>query len=75
MMRRRPRPRFAHDCSACTFVGQTLKYDLYTCPQGRFPTIVARYGHVPHEYASGDGVVFIDSPQGRIQLRFERPGQ
>ena len=47
-------PRFQHDCTICTFLGQYNEFDLYFCPQGgRIPTVIARYGDDGPEYQSG----------------------
>ena len=46
-------PRFQHDCTACTYLGQHDEFDLYFCPQGSFPTVIARYGDDGPEYQSG----------------------
>lgn len=35
-------PRFEHDCQNCIFLGGYEEYDLYFCPQGGLPTIIAR---------------------------------
>lgn len=47
------KPRFLHDCSACVLLGQDSKHDLYWCPQGHLPTVIARYGGEGPEYLSG----------------------
>ena len=50
------KPRFTHDCKRCTFLGQFGEFDLYHCDQfqwSRIPTVIARYGNEPWEYASG----------------------
>jgi hypothetical protein len=46
-------PRYQHDCDKCQFLGQDAKHDLYFCPQGGRPTVIARYGDEGHEYMSG----------------------
>lgn len=44
------KPQHKHDCNNCTFLGTFINndivpnYDLYYCPQGSNPTIIARYG-------------------------------
>jgi len=50
-----PKPKYAHDCGACTFLGQSsMGLDLYHCLQmGMHPTVVARFGDGPAEYTSG----------------------
>lgn len=65
------KPRFVHDCDNCTFIGQTAEYDLYVCPQGTLRTIIGRYGNDGPDYVSGGGVVFIETPMGRIRMKFE----
>jgi hypothetical protein len=54
-------PFFAHNCACCTFLGdyqtESGRHDLYYCAAGNLgiPTIVARYGSSPDQYASGLG--------------------
>jgi len=54
-----------HDCESCRLIGMlslpaqdgssTLDlFDIYVCPQGGHPTIVARYGDEGPEYISGN---------------------
>lgn len=49
------KPRFAHSCSNCTFLGHTVvegkHFDIYEC-KGRFPTFLARYGKADESYLS-----------------------
>jgi hypothetical protein len=48
------KPRYQHDCTACTYLGQYKEFDLYFCPQGgNIPTVIARYGNDGPEYQSG----------------------
>lgn len=47
------KPRYKHDCKSCTFLGFLQEFDLYTCPQGNFPTIVARFSSKGPDYFSG----------------------
>lgn len=53
-------PSFDHDCAECVFLGQFHTsgalgiYDVYRCPQGGIPTIVARFSDGPEDYISGD---------------------
>ena len=35
--------RFVNDCHMCKFLGQWKEYDLYYCPQGGYPTVLAMY--------------------------------
>lgn len=51
-------PQFVHDCKECTYLGQCEGYDLYFCPQGNLPTVIARYGDAPWEYISGMPVAY-----------------
>ncbi len=47
------KPIYAHDCDNCTYL-DTIEYlDLYFCPQGGMPTILARYGNNGQDYSSG----------------------
>lgn len=46
-------PQFEHDCTRCIFLGRWETYDLYFCPQGPFPTVIARFGNDGPQYASG----------------------
>lgn len=55
------KPRFQHDCAACTFVGFINKYDLYTCKQGhKSPTMIARFGNKREDYVSGPRLTLDD---------------
>lgn len=45
--------RFQHDCGACVPLGTVSEHDLYFCPQGFLPTVIARYGASGPEYLSG----------------------
>lgn len=45
-------PRYAHDCSACLFLGQHEEYDLYFCT-GYEKTPLARRSDAPSDYISG----------------------
>lgn len=47
------KPKYQHDCDNCVFLGQHSEYDLYYCPQGGHPTVIARYGNKGEEYTSG----------------------
>ncbi len=51
------KPRFKHDCAACTWLEHCCGYDLYWCTQpalgdGRWPTLVARYGDDGPDYTT-----------------------
>lgn len=50
------KPRYTHDCSRCVFLGQLQEFDIYACPQGGHPTIVARFSKKPGDYFSGERV-------------------
>jgi len=54
------KPQFKHDCNDYKFLGRhslnDIGYDLYFCPQGRIPTVIARYGDEGYEYHSGLGL-------------------
>lgn len=48
------RPRYIHDCTRCTFLGQHGTADLYFCPQIEgLPTVIARYSSNGADYQSG----------------------
>jgi hypothetical protein len=38
------KPRWPANCDTCTFLGPMAEYDLWHCPQGGLPTVIARYG-------------------------------
>lgn len=67
-------PRFTHDCSLCSFLGQDAEHDLYFC-EGCFrsdivlPSVLARFGNDGPEYISGLDV----ARQVRSALDFEHP--
>jgi len=46
-------PRHQHDCTTCTFLGFYEDYDLYFCPQGSMPTVIARKSSKDSDYQSG----------------------
>jgi hypothetical protein len=48
-----PIPRYKHDCKACQFIGCLQEFDIYACPQGGNPTIVARFSSKGPDYFSG----------------------
>ena len=47
------KPRFAHDCNECVYLGFFMGEDLYYCPQGGLPTVIARFSSVGQDYRSG----------------------
>ena len=60
-------PAFEHDCDECVFLGRYEDHDLYLCPQGGMPTVVARWGNDGPEYTSGREVTL-----GNLTLMVER---
>ena len=58
-MRTFEKPQYQHNCEACVFLGrytdsdQQRDFDLYVCPQGGIPTVIARFGNDGPEYSSG----------------------
>src|SRR5581483_8582578 len=47
-------PRYKHDHTCCTYLGQYDNCDLYFCPQsGIIPTVIARYSDYSPDYTSG----------------------
>jgi hypothetical protein len=46
------KPRYAHDCDACRFLGTIDKYDLWYCERCDDGSAIARYSSEPSEYAS-----------------------
>lgn len=53
-----PEPRYEHDCEVCVFLGCLLDMDIYVCPQGTMPTLVARYSDFGPDYQSGEDIYF-----------------
>lgn len=54
------KPVHTHDCKSCTYLGTVppgsysdTPCDLYVCPQGHLPTVIARYGSEGPQYTSG----------------------
>lgn len=46
--------QYKHNCDKCVYLGTFNQFDLYYCNQEVLgPTVVARYGNLPHEYLSG----------------------
>lgn len=45
-------PRYQHDCDKCHSLGPYQEYDLYVCPEGIDPTVIARFGP-DGDYLSG----------------------
>ena len=46
-------PTFQHHCETCLYLGTYGAHDLYFCPQGALPTVIARFGSEGPEYCSG----------------------
>jgi len=50
-------PHYTHDCEGCTHLGDIdvdgTVYDLYFCPQGYTPTVIARFSSNGPDYVSG----------------------
>lgn len=47
-------PAYTHDgCPDCTYLGHHAGQDLYFCPQGDFPTVLARESSDSSDYISG----------------------
>ena len=68
------KPRFVHDCDKCTFLGQFLEYDLYYCPQGNIPTVIARFGDEGWDYRSGMYCAEIDPVLKEARKRAKEKG-
>ena len=48
--------RYQHDCKICVFLGNYRDHDLYYCPQGGLPTVIARYSDAGPDYVSGRAI-------------------
>lgn len=66
-------PRYKHDCTKCAFLGQFEKDDLYFCPQGGLPTLIARYGAGPNYRSMPLAVarLVLRSPE-RVEIKGDR---
>ncbi len=53
------KPRFAHDCENCVFLGSHGQHDLYFCRGGVHPTVIARFGNDGPDYMSGLAVAHL----------------
>ena len=51
-------PRYKHDCSRCSYLGQYKNFDLYCCEDE--PTILCRYSSEGPDYNSGLCFAFVD---------------
>lgn len=47
------KPRFAHDCDDCKFLGNYNGQDLYFCGLRGWATVIARFGNENWQYQSG----------------------
>ena len=45
-------PRHIHDCDKCVFLGTWYRYDLYSCGDKDWGTVVARYNSNGPDYTS-----------------------
>lgn len=75
------KPRYKHDCQACTFLGTFEGVDLYHCPQHGMPTLVARCSSDGSDYTSllaelvqRDARIFTGSALQEALRRAERLG-
>lgn len=52
------KPVFKHDCLSCQYLGTYDGRDLYYCSglSDTYPTVVARWGNLDGNYASGIGL-------------------
>ena len=51
---KRDTPRYTHDCTNCTFLGQHKEFDLYVCAvDKKINTVIARYSSDSPDYISG----------------------
>lgn len=83
-LRRKPRramtdPVFDHDCDGCTYLGFTFHpskgvADLYWCPQGGIPTVIARFSDDGGDYHSGLSAADNDVYLHEARLRAEDRG-
>lgn len=46
-------PMHQHHCTGCVYMGHESGYDVYICPSGGRPTILARYSSKGGDYGSG----------------------
>jgi hypothetical protein len=64
------KPRYEHDCNACTFLGQYEDYDLYFCLRGgNRPTVIYRYGDEGSQYSSGLELADLSPQLGEARKR------
>jgi hypothetical protein len=63
--------RFIHDCSACRFLGQFGKFDLYVCGKSGSlgQSVVARYGDEGPDYMSAPTEVVKQYPTESVLMR------
>ena len=69
-------PRYQHECGSgtCVFLGQHGDADLYYCPQGKLPTVIARYSNDSSDYQSGMGGAYVVSDLGEAKRRAQAKG-
>lgn len=61
-------PRYRNDCEQCVWLGRHSYFDLYFCPQGGMPTVIARFGPGPR-YKSGLLRADVDAMLGEARDR------
>jgi hypothetical protein len=66
--------RYQHDCEQCVPLGEYNEFDLYFCPQGGMPTVVARYGNAGKDYNSGLELAAYDIHLAEAKRRALRNG-
>jgi hypothetical protein len=62
-------PRYQHDCDKCHFLGQDAENDLYFCPRGGIPTVVARFGDGDDDFVSGYNQAALLEPLAEAKRR------
>jgi len=67
-------PRFDHGCPRCTFLGQWNEFDLYFCPQGSLPTVIARRSSEGPDYTSGMALAHLCPELGEARRRAQEKG-
>ena len=69
-------PKWEHDCDSCIYLGtehNVVKWDLYFCPQGTNPTVIARRGSAG-DYLSGMSAVDVEPMLALAYLRAVKAG-
>lgn len=64
-------PRYEHDCTWCVFLGQYGDNDLYFCPGGGNPTVIARHSDEGSDYQSGLGINMPDLVEAERRARLQ----